>query len=189
MKNYRKIQKHLLQSKKSYLNSIGYIFGMVSCGFLAWFIYSRFKSSNQEILIQVFSGLFLFFSLLCFFLLVKQRNIKCYESHFLVEDFFGLRNKTFQYQDIKYWVCEEVQGRYTSWTQFVLWFNDDTKIKIHKSDYTNFSELFLQITNGKPENETLKTKREHKHNLIRILLFLILITVSFYKIYKALTQI
>lgn len=178
------MQKPLLQSDKSYNNSIIYTFGIVFSCFIGWLSYTSGEKPSDEIFAKGFGRLFLLFALLCVWELCKQKKIKYYLKDFEIIDFFGLRKRTFLYQDIEQWVCEEKSNRYTEWTQLILWLNDGTKLKFYSTDYTNFPRIRRKFTTIKPENKSLKNQRERRSDRLYALFFLALSIFFFYHFFN-----
>lgn len=179
------MQKPLLQSDKSYTNPIIYTLGIIFFCFLAWLTYTSAKKLSDEIFAKGFTGLFLFFALLCVRELCKQKKIKFYTQYFEVEDYFGLRKRTFKYNDIEQWVCEEKSNKYTEWKQLVLWLNNGTKLKFYSTDYANFPKILRQFTAGKRENKALKAQRERRTDRLYALFFLLVSLFFFYQFYDS----
>lgn len=174
------MQKPSLQSDKSYKNPIIYTLGIIFSCFIGWLSYTSGEKPSDEIFAKGFGILFPLLALLCLWVWCRGKKIKFYTQYFEVEDYFGLRKRTFLYQDIEQWVCEEKSNRYTEWTQLILWLNDGTKLKFYSTDYTNFPRILRQFTAGKRENKSLKNQRERRTDRLYALFFLVLSIFFFY---------
>ena len=150
--------KIIAKSKRSLTNTILIVLGIVLFSFLIYLLNDNFHSKNEyEEKLKIF-GLIILSSLItyCTYYLLNQKKIIVYNNYFEVKNTFQI--KRYNFSEITTHYSEYFEGKYNSWTEYYLILNENEKIILIDSEYSNFNDFFSKIKVNVKENKALNTK-------------------------------